>query len=154
MVPKEQTNVTADVRPPAEQEQLSGEPPPSIAPPLSRNAIESRLQRMPPAAQWTLGLALAFLSGLGFLSSLSGKAFFIAPGIPVMVMCALALVAGFVLRSWWAAPALVAAMSAGGLVAGWIVNKVYLPVNWISLDPGGLNSEVQFFFALLAGLPL
>lgn len=152
MVPNVRTRT--DVHLPVERERPPGGPPSAVVPTPSSSAIETRLRRMPPAGRWALGLSLAFLSGLGFLSSMSGPVFLVAPGIPVMVMCALALAAGFALSSWWAAPALTAAACAGGTLAGWIVNQVYRPVNWISLDPGGLRSESQFFFALLAGLPL
>lgn len=154
MVPEARTTTTTEVRQPVEQEPLLGGARPTITPLSSQSAIERRLYQMPPAGRWALGLALAFLSGLGFLSSMSGAAFFAAPGISVVVMCAIGLVAGFVISSWWAAPALTLAVTAGGCVAGWIINQVYLPANWISLDPGGLRSEVQFFFVLLAGLPL
>lgn len=143
-----------DVRQAVEPELSPDEPLRALAPTPFSSAIESRLRRMPSAGRWVLGIGLAFLSGLGFLSSMSGPVFVVAPGIPVVVMCAIALAAGFVLSSWWAVPALVATACAGGTVAGWVVNQVYLPVNWISLDPGGLRSEVQFFFILLAGLPL
>ena len=114
--------------------------------PPSRGLAAS-VQRMPPAWRWTLGLVLAFLSSAAFLL-LSGIHPF-TYALALVVTFALALAAGFVLSSWWAALALAVASAVGGLAGSWLLVQLS-PAGAVEGLSGMSAVLVEFgFFALL-----
>lgn len=146
-------NVHADERQTIRQR----EPPPT--PPRGR--LAASIQRMPAGGRWALGLGLASLSGIAFLSFgvfspvvMPSVLYGIANGLRYVVAFALALAAGFVLSRWWAVVALAVATAVGALVGGW----VYL----LASPPGavegltGLSGVLVLFmfFAILTWPPL
>lgn len=127
-------------------------PPPLAAPPAPPGGrLAARVQRMPPAGRWTLGLTLAFLSGVVYLFSPYvgfGNIPVVGTALAILVLFVLALAAGFVLSSWGAVLALAVAALAGGVVAS-VVFALAAP------SAGeGLLAVVAFALLVLAPLIL
>ncbi len=135
MVPTAQTKTEA--RQPVEQKQPAGMLPPTMppaarAPAPPRGAIAARVQRMPLAGRWALGLVLAFLSGAGSVWSQFGLNYaltrdsflLVLLGITLVAVLALAMAAGFVLGSWWATLVLAVTTTAGVFVGTWGLDQI------------------------------
>ena len=91
-------------------------------------AGDVRAETREPLSGWrlALGAGLAFIAGLTLLLPLLylGTELAFEPVIVLLAVCLVAVAAGYVSRSWWALPALAAALAAGGWVAGIVWKQV------------------------------
>ncbi len=100
--------------------------PPTTAPVLLAGGVRRGMWEPFSGWRWALGAGLALIAGFTLLLPLlylrSELAF--EPVIVLLAVCLVAIAAGYVARSWWALPVLVAALAAGGWVAGIVWNQV------------------------------
>jgi hypothetical protein len=127
---------------------------PSAAAPTPPSArLAASIQRMPPAGRWTLGLALAFLSGFAFVLLSSIGSYNDLLPVAFVVTFGLTLAAGFVLSSWWALLALAIATTAGIWVGNWVFVQM-APAGAIEGLSGMTAVLVGFLFSLIVLVPL
>lgn len=140
--------MTTQVNPNTRDEpQLSGPPvasQPATTPILLAGDV--RAETREPLSGWrlALGAGLAFIAGLTLLLPLLylGTEFAFEPVFALLAVCLVAIAAGYVSRSWWALPALVAALAAGGWAAGIVWEQV------VSSPAGGAGYGGAYLYML------